>query len=84
MSRRAGSPADICGVVFQGVREGRYGGCQFSFACDSKPDEMRNGSASDLARRIAQVMSDGAHRGLTGGALYFHTTAVAPFMVQNA
>ncbi|CUX81135.1 MAG: Cell wall hydrolyses involved in spore germination [Roseibaca calidilacus] len=71
-------PADICGVVFQGVREGRYGGCQFSFACDSKPDEMRNGSASDLARRIAQVMSDGAHRGLTGGALYFHTTAVAP------
>jgi len=71
-------PGSICGVVFQGVREGRYGGCQFSFACDRKSDALRNRAAADLARRIAQVMVDGGHRGLTGGALFFHTTAVNP------
>ncbi len=71
-------PGSICAVVFQGVREGRYGGCQFSFACDRKSDALRNGAAADLARRIAQVMVDGGHRGLTGGALFFHTTAVNP------
>lgn len=71
-------PNTICAVVFQGVRDGRYGGCQFSFACDRKPDALRNRNSADLARRIAQVMADGAHRGLTSGALYFHTTAVRP------
>lgn len=71
-------PNSICGVVFQGVKTGQYGGCQFSFACDGKPDELRNRRAADLARRIAQVMADGGHRGLTDGALYFHTTGVNP------
>ncbi|MCC1480636.1 cell wall hydrolase [Roseibaca sp. Y0-43] len=71
-------PNTICGVVFQGVKAGRYGGCQFSFACDRKSDELRNRASADLARRIAQVMADGGHRGLTSGALYFHTTAVNP------
>jgi len=71
-------PNSICGVVFQGVKPGRYGGCQFSFACDSIPDSMGNRRAADLAKRIAQVMVDGAHRGLTGGATYFHTVAVSP------
>lgn len=71
-------PNSICGVVFQGVKAGRYGGCQFSFACDNKSDNLRNRSSADLARRIAQVMADGGHRGLTSGALFFHTTAVNP------
>jgi hypothetical protein len=71
-------PNTICGVVFQGVKAGRYGGCQFSFACDRKSDDLRNRTSADLARRIAQVMADGGHRGLTAGALYFHTTAVNP------
>lgn len=71
-------PNSICGVVFQGVKPGRYGGCQFSFACDSIPDALGNRRAADLARRIAQVMVEGGHRGLTGGATYFHTVAVNP------
>lgn len=71
-------PGSICGVVFQGVKPGRFGGCQFSFACDDIPDTMPNKRAADLARRIAQVMLDGGHRGLTGGATYFHTVAVNP------
>lgn len=71
-------PNSICGVVYQGVREGRLGGCQFSFACDGRSEAMPNRTAANRAQRIAQVMSDGAHRGLTRGAHYFHTTAVNP------
>ena len=71
-------PNTICGVVFQGVRVGRLGGCQFSFACDRKANDLRRRGSADIARRIAQVMADGGHRGLTSGALFFHTTAVNP------
>ena len=70
-------PNSICGVVYQGAsNQGR--GCQFSFACDGRSEAMPNRGAATRARRIAQVMADGGHRGLTGGALYFHTTAVNP------
>ncbi|MGP9788997.1 cell wall hydrolase [Roseinatronobacter sp. NSM] len=71
-------PGSICAVVYQGVQSGRIGGCQFSFACDAQPDTMPNRRAADIANRIAYVMANGAHRGLTGGAQYFHTTAVNP------
>lgn len=71
-------PNSVCAVVYQGVREGRFGGCQFSFACDGNSEAMPNRSAASRAKRIAQVMVDGGHRGLTQGALYFHTTAVNP------
>lgn len=71
-------PNTICEVVYQGVRPGQRGGCQFSFACDGKPETLHNRAAASLAQRIAQVMADGGHRGLTGGALYFHTTEVEP------
>lgn len=71
-------PNTICGVVYQGVKPGRIGSCQFSFACDGRSEEMHNRRAADLARRIAQVMVDGGNRGLTAGATYFHTTAVNP------
>ncbi|TDW38825.1 spore germination cell wall hydrolase CwlJ-like protein [Roseinatronobacter bogoriensis subsp. barguzinensis] len=71
-------PNSVCAVVYQGVREGRFGGCQFSFACDGNSEAMPNRGAASRAKRIAQVMVDGGHRGLTQGALYFHTTAVNP------
>ncbi|MFU8899028.1 MAG: cell wall hydrolase [Roseinatronobacter sp.] len=71
-------PNSICAVVYQGVRAGRMGGCQFSFACDGNSEAMPNRKAASRAQRIAQVMVEGGHRGLTQGALYFHTTAVNP------
>ncbi len=71
-------PNSICGVVYQGVQQGRIGGCQFSFACDGNSEALANRSSARIARRIAQVMSDGGNRALTRGALYFHTTAVNP------
>ena len=71
-------PNSICGVVYQGVVEGRIGGCQFSFACDGNSLAMPNRRAASMARRIAQVMAEGGYRGLTHGALFFHTTSVNP------
>ncbi len=76
-------PGTICGVVYQGVRPGRLGGCQFSFACDGRSEAMPNRTAAAVARRIAQVMADGGHSTLTQGALYFHTTAVNPSWAQR-
>lgn len=70
-------PSSICGVVYQGAR-GQRGGCQFSFACDGRSEAMPNRTAAAKARRIAMLMSEGAHSRLTEGALYFHTTAVNP------
>lgn len=71
-------PNSICGVVYQGVRAGQVGGCQFSFACDGRSEAMPNRTAANRAQRIAQVMANGGHRGLTGGAQFFHTHAVSP------
>ncbi|TVP71864.1 MAG: cell wall hydrolase [Rhodobacteraceae bacterium] len=70
-------PNTVCGVVYQGAR-GTRGGCQFSFACDGRSEAMPNRTAANRARRIAQVMIDGAQSNATQGALFFHTTAVNP------
>jgi spore germination cell wall hydrolase CwlJ-like protein len=64
----------VCGVVKQ--RGG--GSCQFSYVCDRYADRMRERGARDIAQRIAYVMLNGAPRGLTSGATYFHTHGVKP------
>jgi len=67
-------PNSVCGVVGQGSR----GSCQFSYHCDGQGEAMHERGAADLAGRIARVMLDGAPRGLTSGATYFHSRAVRP------
>lgn len=67
-------PATVCGVVEQGGN----GGCQFSYTCDGRADQMRDGLAMDRAGKIARIMMDGAPRALTLGATHFHTRAVRP------
>jgi spore germination cell wall hydrolase CwlJ-like protein len=67
-------PGSVCGVVNQGGN----GGCQFSFICDGRKDVMRERAAIDRAGRIARLMLDGAPRGLTEGATYFHSKGVRP------
>ena len=67
-------PKSVCGVVGQGSR----GACQFSYHCDGQGEAMHERGAADLAGRIARVMLDGAPRGLTSGATYFHSRAVRP------
>lgn len=70
-------PDSICGVVYQGARNGSAG-CQFSFACDGNSEAMHERTAAQLSARIAALMGAGAPRALTKGATYFHTRHVNP------
>lgn len=67
-------PDTVCAVV--GQRGG--GGCQFSYICDGRSDTMRDGTAMQVAGKIAAVMLAGAPRPLTQGATHFHTRWVRP------
>jgi hypothetical protein len=69
-------PGTVCGVVRQGQE--RRTGCQFSFMCDGKPEEMRDRGAMERAGAIAHIMLEGRPRMLTGNATHFHTRAVSP------
>lgn len=45
-------PKTICGVVYQGTQ--RRNSCQFSFACDGQPDDVRQPASWAQAKSIAQ------------------------------
>jgi spore germination cell wall hydrolase CwlJ-like protein len=45
-------PNTICGVVYQGTQ--RRNSCQFSFACDGQPDDVRQAGAWQQAKSVAQ------------------------------
>ena len=67
-------PRTVCGVV----KQRGSGGCQFSYICDRLSDRIREVDAYRRAGKIARLMLDGAPRGLTQGATYFHTVDVNP------
>lgn len=69
-------PNSICGVTKQGVGSGRA--CQFSYACDGRPDAMTSPLARDRAGKLARLMIDGRPRTVTDGATHFHATYVRP------
>lgn len=69
-------PADVCGVVRQNAH--RINACQFSYACNGRSLEMRDGTARRLAGGIAQILLSGSPRELTEGATHFHSTTVQP------
>ncbi len=50
-------PKDVCGVVYQNA--GRRLACQFTFACDGKPDVVTEPDAWERAKRIARDTLDG-------------------------
>ncbi|MDO5633103.1 MAG: cell wall hydrolase [Paracoccus sp. (in: a-proteobacteria)] len=62
-------PSTVCGVVNQRA--------QFSYTIGGKP-RIRNQAAYNRAVDIARRALSGHPRKLTGGATYFHTTAVRP------
>lgn len=68
-------PNSICGVVNQGASSP---GCQFSYACDGKPEVINEAAAFERSGKIAAIMLSGAPRGLTMGATHFHTAQVNP------
>jgi spore germination cell wall hydrolase CwlJ-like protein len=63
-------PGSVCGVI------GQAG--QFSYRFDGASDAIRDQASWDRVGRVARLMLDGAPRTLTGGATYYHTTAVRP------
>ena len=70
-------PNTICGVVYQGAE--RRNSCQFSFACDGKPDVATQPKAWAEARRIAsKAMSGKLGMSVLAGATYYHADYVRP------
>jgi spore germination cell wall hydrolase CwlJ-like protein len=70
-------PKTICGVVYQG--SGRRNSCQFSFACDGLPDDVRSASAWAQAKRLAKktIAGDAKVAALTTATNY-HADYVKP------
>lgn len=56
-TKDANYPKTICGVVYQGSQ--RRNSCQFSFACDGLPDDVKSPAAWAQSKRIAQRAING-------------------------
>ncbi len=70
-------PKSICGVVYQG--SGRRNSCQFSFACDGLPDDVRQPAAWANAKQIAQRALAGSKSMATmSSATNYHADYVRP------
>ncbi|MFC3118238.1 cell wall hydrolase [Jhaorihella thermophila] len=69
-------PNTYCGVIHQGT--GKRYQCQFTYTCDGVREVIVERDAYDRVAKIARLVLDGAPVNLTGGALYYHTTAVRP------
>ena len=71
-------PNTICGVVYQGTQ--RRNSCQFSFACDGQPDDVRQPGAWAQAKSVAQRAIKGdtnLGRGMSTATSY-HADYVTP------
>ncbi len=70
-------PNTICGVVYQG--SGRRNSCQFSFACDGLPDDVKSASAWANAKSVAKrtIAGDAKVAALTTATNY-HADYVKP------
>lgn len=69
-------PNTVCGVVTQGAH--RLNACQFSYNCDGKAEHFGEPRALARSGKLAKMLMDGRARVLTGGATYYHTSAVNP------
>ena len=70
-------PKSICGVVYQG--SGRRNSCQFSFACDGLPDDVKSASAWARSKRVAQkALAGDAKVAAVGTATNYHADYVRP------
>jgi spore germination cell wall hydrolase CwlJ-like protein len=71
-------PNSICGVVYQGSN--RRNSCQFSFACDGQPDDVKQPAAWSQAKVVAHraINGDQAIATKMNGALFYHADYVQP------
>ena len=70
-------PKSVCGVVYQ--NQHRRNACQFSFACDGKPEVKNETAAWRRALRIAREMAAGEKQlPALVAATHYHATYVKP------
>ncbi len=70
-------PNTICGVVYQG--SGRRNACQFSFACDGLPDDVRSATSWSKAKRVAhKAIAGDAQMSVIATATNYHADYVNP------
>ncbi len=72
-THRASYPSNVCGVVFQGVRQG---GCQFSFVCNGAMNRPLEPAAWSRARRVAADALSGHVMTAVGQAISFHVASL--------
>ena len=75
-------PKSICGVVYQG--SDRRNSCQFSFACDGLPDDVKNQTAWVQSKKVAEraLAGDQMVR-VMGAATHYHADYVRPRWSQQ-
>ncbi len=72
-------PKTICGVVYQGSN--RRNSCQFSFACDGQPDDVKQPGAWVNSKRVAQKALAGDSiimKKLNSNVVNYHADYVKP------
>jgi spore germination cell wall hydrolase CwlJ-like protein len=75
-------PNDICGVVYQNAH--RHLRCQFTFACDGRPERVDEPAAWELAQHIARDALDGNFwLNDVGKATHYHARGVHPRWVRK-
>ncbi len=79
-------PATMCGVIFQNAQV--RNGCQFSFACDGRPEMGSERQAWIKANRIASAAFSEFQHGerpnvVPKSALFYHNRSVAPGWSNN-
>ena len=69
-------PGSLCSVINQGT--GHKYQCQFTYTCDGNAEVIAEPRAYAQVGKVARAVLDGKAPSLTGGATYYHTTAVSP------
>lgn len=75
-------PGDVCGVVFQNAH--RHLSCQFTFACDGKPERVTEHGAWARAQRIAkQALDAKVWIPEIAKSTHYHATYVRPNWIRE-
>jgi hypothetical protein len=75
-------PKDVCSVVFQNAH--RHLSCQFTFACDGKPEAIRERGSWARANRIArQALHANVWLPEVAKATHYHATYVKPDWIRD-
>jgi len=75
-------PDTACGVIFQG--QWNRNACQFSFACDGKPERANDKARWQEAKTLAREVMRGEHwLNDIGYATHYHATYVQPHWARH-